>query len=692
MVKRIISIVLVAVLVLGVLSMVAVEAFGVTQYVTSDACVDIIKQNEGFCAKPIWDYAQYTVGYGTRCPDDMLAYYKEHGITEAEAVTLLRNHLAAVEKEINEKLIVKYNKELTQNQFDALVSFSYNCGTGWLYHPEYTFTKAILNGETGAELIRCFALWCSAGGEVLTYLLNRRLSEANIYLNGVYAKDPPENYCYVLYNANGGSTDPRTQGYSVEYGSAPYPVPVYAGHTFAGWYTARTGGTKVEKLDASHHGTTLYAHWIDAEGEDVKQNGLPVTVTVTGQDVNVRKGPGTNYTSIRKAQKGEKLTITEVQEGGRYSWGNFGTGWIALQYTDYETVIHQKPVVDPTEPSVPETTVPESTVPETTVPETTVPEPTVPETTQPKPTEPKPTEPEPTEPEIDTGKNTLTGTVKVNEFLRVRSGPSTGYKEVTRLKPNQKVEILETKTVGSVVWGRISSGWISLDYVVLDKQQTGNAGTADAIKVTIVNCTKLRIRTGPGTNYSIAGYINAGTTVSITEQKKVGTVTWGKFEKGWISFDYVKINTGSTSGGNTGSTTTTTSVTGTVKVNDFLRIRNGPGTSYAVAGYMKPNEKVTITEQKKVGSTVWGKTSKGWISMDYVVLDKQNSSSGNTSAAVTKTITATCLNVRKAAGTSNAIVGYLYKGAKVTILETKVVSGVTWGRISNGWISMEYVK
>ena len=60
---------------------------------------------------------------------------------------------------------------------------------------------------------------------------------------------------------------------------------------------------------------------------------------------------------------------------------------------------------------------------------------------------------------------------------------------------------------------------------------------------------------------------------------------------------------------------------GTVKVNDVLRVRSGPSTAYSVAGYLYNGDRVEVLEEKIVGSMVWGKTSNGWISMDYVVLD-----------------------------------------------------------------------
>ena len=165
----------------------------------------------------------------------------------------------------------------------VMVLFSFNCGTGWCYETTGTFHTAIAKGHKGNDLIRAFALWCSAGGEIKTYLLRRRLSEANMWLNAVYSQTPPENYCYVIYDANGGTSSPRSQGYDAELTAAPYPVPTYAGYTFDGWYTAKTGGKKVTVLDASTKSATLYAHWKDAQGNDVedKPNTTQVTVTVT---------------------------------------------------------------------------------------------------------------------------------------------------------------------------------------------------------------------------------------------------------------------------------------------------------------------------------------------------------------------------------------------------------------------------
>ncbi len=656
-----------------------------TGFVTSEECVNIIKQYEGFCKYPMWDYGQYTVGYGTRCPDDKLAEYRKNGITEEQAEALLREFLFNFEAELNERLIEKYGLTFTQHQFDAVLSFSYNCGTAWIYDKSGTMFNAITKGVTGNELVRSFALWCSAGGQVLPSLMNRRLAEANMYLNGVYNRVPPDNFRYVLYDANGGTTSPRTQGYDINYTVKPYPTPVFEGYNFEGWYTERIGGTKVTTLTAEHHTKTLYAHWVDDEGNSsIVQEGN-VTVTVTATDVNVRKGPGTNYAKVGMVDKGDVLVITETAAAGGYNWGKFSSGWIALQYTDYDSSNDQDPEDDP-EPTEPET---EPTEPET--------EPTEPETTEPEVTEPEPTPPVTTK---------IYGTVQVQDYLNVRSGPGTGYSTVGKLNANARVEILEQKTVGSVTWGKISNGWVSMQYVKLDSSTTGGTtgstggNTATSVGTgTVVNCTQVNVRSGPGTNYSKIGYLDKGTKVTFTEFKMVGSVKWGKTEKGWISLDYVKLDETTTGG------TTTSTVTGVADVDDFLRVRSGPGTSYAVSGYLKPNEKVTITEQKTVGNTTWGKISLGWVSMQYIKLDSTSggttdgntTTGGNTGSTATTAVTGTInvqdsMNVRSGPGTTYAVVGTLKANEKVTITEQKKVGSVTWGKISTGWISMQYVK
>ena len=699
--KRITSFLLAIVLFAGLVLTAAPAAYAASEMRTSDALVEVLKKEEGFSAKPYWDYSQYTVGYGTRCPDDMLEEYQANGITEEEAEVLLRNYLANVENTLNKKLIDAYGLSLTQGQFDALVSFTYNCGSAWISDSSSLLHQAICNGTTGSEMIRVFSLWCSAGGQILPGLVRRRLCEANMYLNGIYSNERPSNYCYVYYNANGGTVSYRIQGFDANENVAPAYTPTYDGSTFLGWYTEQTGGTKVTKLTAELNGSTLYARW---EGGAVEQDPVPqdgVSITVTGSDVNLRKGPGTNYGIVGTANKGDKMVITETASGSGYVWGNAGGKWIALKYTNYDSVVNEQEKA----------------------PEETKPEATEPETTEPKPTEPEATEPKPTEPEA----TTVTGTVKANGGLALREGPGTGYAVIKYLDNGSKVTILEQKTVGSMTWGKVKGGWISMSYVVLDAVETKPESKPEAtepeskpesskpeetaITGTIKAEGGLALRKGPGLSYARIKYLANGTKVTILEQKKAEGINWGRISEGWISMDYVvldkaetKPETKPTESEKTEPEETKpaepeetkpeeskpveTKLNGTVKVNDSLTVRRGAGTSYGILRYLSNGTKVTIVEVTEVNGTKWGNIGDGWVCMDYVILDNEKEETSSD----TKTVIADCLRVRKEPSTSAEIVGYYYEGAKVQILETKEVDGTKWGKTSKGWISMDYVK
>lgn len=149
---------------------------------TSQACIDFIKRMEGFLKYPVWDYAQYSVGYGCRCNKGDYP----NGITEAEAERLLKKELANAEAAVN-----RFGTYTQQQQFDALVSFSYNVGAGWMSHPEYQITKLAKGAKfSDAEVVSIFRAWNHAGGKELPGLTRRREAEARMWLYG-------ENSCAV---------------------------------------------------------------------------------------------------------------------------------------------------------------------------------------------------------------------------------------------------------------------------------------------------------------------------------------------------------------------------------------------------------------------------------------------------------------------------------------------------------------
>lgn len=96
-------------------------------------------------------------------------------ITEAEAEELLISDLSRFEKAVSELIKVP----LTQNEFDATVSFAFNCGISALGGS--TFRRRINSGENKASVFREeFPRWNNQG---LPGLVRRRATEVNLALS-----------------------------------------------------------------------------------------------------------------------------------------------------------------------------------------------------------------------------------------------------------------------------------------------------------------------------------------------------------------------------------------------------------------------------------------------------------------------------------------------------------------------------
>ena len=143
----------------------------------SDKGVDLIKQFEGFSSKPYLCPAKIcTIGYGaTFYQNGKKITMADKPITEKEAIELLKFMLARFEQYVDSYCV----DTLTQNQFDALVSFCYNVGPANL--KASTLLKKV-NANPNDETIREeLKKWNKGGGKVLKGLTRRREAEANLY-------------------------------------------------------------------------------------------------------------------------------------------------------------------------------------------------------------------------------------------------------------------------------------------------------------------------------------------------------------------------------------------------------------------------------------------------------------------------------------------------------------------------------
>ena len=140
----------------------------------SQECVNLVKFFEGFegkaylCPANVW-----TIGYG-----------RTRNVREGDRITEVQAERDLLEEleEFAEQVLNSVKVELTQNELDALTSWTYNLGVGNLNSS--TLLKKLNAGDKNSvpsEMIR----WNKAAGKVLAGLTRRREAEAKLWAKEV---------------------------------------------------------------------------------------------------------------------------------------------------------------------------------------------------------------------------------------------------------------------------------------------------------------------------------------------------------------------------------------------------------------------------------------------------------------------------------------------------------------------------
>ena len=374
----------------------------------------------------------------------------------------------------------------------------------------------------------------------------------------------------------------------------------------------------------------------------------PVTMgTVNADNLNVRTEPDTTADILKRLAINSRVEVLEQKIIDGVNWGRIAEGWINMNYV----TVDGAGTAEPTEPS----TGIENNNNITNKP-------------------------------ADNANATVTA-----DGLNIRKSANADSEKVGSYVKGDRIIVLEK----SGNWGRTALGWINLKYVKLDgtvSESTSGSGTStgtssntgkDSTVVsdgkstilgygTVVNTTSLAIRTGPGTKYEMVSYLRPGDTVAYYQKSG----KWVRMSKGWISSKYLDLGSAVTDGSK-----------GTIT--SGLNIRKEASSSSDKVGEYKKGDEVTILETK--GN--WGRTDKGWISLNYVSFASGTTTVPEAPPATTYkpgtyTVTATSLNIRKDHNSTSADLGSYVKGDKVEITE---VWG-NWGKTDKGWVSMSYLK
>lgn len=229
----------------------------------------------------------------------------------------------------------------------------------------------------------------------------------------------------------------------------------------------------------------------------------------------------------------------------------------------------------------------------------------------------------------------------------------------------------------------------------------------------VINKDNTKVRQTPSADADPIGTLNKGTEVTIIREVSIAGVGWTLIREGWVATEaldksYVPDTTEPTTiqtpaqmdpnnqqnNNNNNNNNTTTDkpttdkpATNNVKFNGIvtaseLNIRKEARQDSDKVGSYRKLDRVSILET----SNGWGRTDKGWISLNYVYQDGTTGS--NPCSGI---VTATQLNIRSGPGTNYDKVDSVNYLGRVNVLEQFTIGNTTWGCVKGGWISMEYV-
>lgn len=270
------------------------------------------------------------------------------------------------------------------------------------------------------------------------------------------------------------------------------------------------------------------------------------------------------------------------------------------------------------------------------------------------------------------------GSVTITEgTVNVRNGPGLSYQLVRQAKKGEKYSIINEK--GDWIQIQLSAtktGWVANWVVTKSTNGTTSTGSSNSKKTTAeANTNQLRVRTGPGTNFRIIGYLNKGQVVSVLEDNENWLKISAGFGDGWVAREYLdfkdKTNNNSEQENNNKSI-------GTGTVTETLNIRSEPSTTGIVIGKLAKGVSVSIYSKENNWLEIKYSNQSAWVSADFVQMGTQNQQSTESDGTI-GTVTASTLSVRNNSSLNSEIIGSVSKGQQFTILDEK-----------NNWFKIEY--
>ena len=603
--KRIVCVLLTLIMLLSLVPMGASAA----SKTTSAAAITVLKQMTSF-KNACYHYSgsEFRTGYGTVCEekhsfgtdgkpkalpaeykdkDGKTAYKAAHEITEKSADLALREALKDYEEEVNE-FISENHLSLKQNQFDALVVFSYNAGSEWM-DGSGVLKSVIVNKGTATELLNAMTQWSdkSANGNSTAY--SRRQVEVNMYINGIYSNATPSSYGWVRYDSNNGAMPQRDAGDPNEYTfyydlnkTMDHPVvPTRKGHKFLGWYL---DSRWMPTLTSASNKKELLAFW--------QEGNIPVEVNYSIHKDNLAS---TKVYSKVTADKHDKDLTEDFADALK---DNGKTFWVDRDMIDAKGVRWSRLKGNKGWVKIGTATVDNESFTD------------------------------------GAGTVIATATVTVNGYLNLRKEAGTDATIIGALAKNETVNLYEIKTVNGHQWGLSKSGWLCLTYtrvIMKDDVSVSDEGRLAYAYTGVATGGDVKVHVEPGANTNYVTYfdhddkeqelaVEKGKSVTITNlavhnnSETWAKVTWKHKEKKYTDSKKTK------------TTDIEVQRSGWVKlapddepakiemndvhytvVADSVNVRNNWGDSYNMVFTLNKGVQVKVNLVALVGENIWGR-------------------------------------------------------------------------------------
>jgi len=633
--KRIVCVLLTLIMLVGMLPLSASAAGNAV----SERAITVLKQMQNY-SKTCNQYGtEWRNGYGTICTEKG-ADHSLHSISEKNADKALRAKLTELDAAVNAAGL-----SLSQNQHDALVVLTYDIGTSWLSGTG-VLKSAIKNGQTGNAMINAFGQTVGYGSQGSVWKdkeINRRMIEANMYINGAYSNVAPSNYTYVDYDANGGVMAEGNSGTYRQYFDAntmanPAPVPTKKGSTFLGWY--QDGNTWVSKLTHFQTGKHLVAKW-QADGTKYNQatgvyNWLSLDMLETDKIYEKPFIKAKDAKVVGTHPKDAVMLDKDFIAADGSRWGHLenGKGWVLISRgTDNSS----------------------------------------------------------SQPDID-----VTVTV-TNSYVRSRVNANISSKQNGTYNYGDKLRIINTANGSGFLWGQVADenaepiGWVALMYTnwnaVKDDPAANNANTNKVVATAIINCQGyLNVRSEAGTDNAIVGALADGEHVDIYEIKFVNGHQWGRTNEGWILLTYAKVDLKDTKLDlSAAADVLAYTFTGTLK-EAVTAHTEASHTAETIGSKLAKDTVVAVSMVKNdENGKVWGFNGTGWIMLEKVNMHEAK-----------YVVVSDSVSVRDQASSSGKTVEKIVKGVELDITDIAVVDATIWGKTEKygGWVNLasKYVQ